>query len=179
MVTVPFTPEFAALSPNEFIENFMHPHNIKLAGICVGTKWRFGAGAGGDEQTLHNFANKYGFVFRSVKEILLNEKIVSSTTIRNALAKGDFSSANRMLNKKYILSGHITNFNELERNGMIKVKIDNGVLPPFGRYAVYINNREEKLVLDVVSQSEININYNKKLLLADNRMEIEFVESIT
>ena len=176
IVTVPFSLEFAALAPDKFIEKFMHPHNIKLAGICVGAKWRFGAKGRGNEQTLHSFADKCGFVFKSVNETHWNGKPVSSTAIRSALAKGDFSSANYMLNKKYIVSGHVLNFDKLESNNIVNVKIDYGVLPPIGQYTAYINNnRDAKIELAVVSLSMLRIMPNK-LSLTSKEVEIEFIQ---
>jgi riboflavin kinase / FMN adenylyltransferase len=175
IVTVPFTLEFASLSSNQFIEKFMRPHNIKLTGICVGTKWKFGAGAKGNEQTLHDFANKYGFVFKSVKETYWNGKPVSSTSTRQALSAGDFSSANYMLGMKYILSGHFTDFCKPDGKS-IKVKIDYGVLPPAGYYTAYLNNnRNKKIVIEVISQSELKVNSSKPFSIG-RELEIELIK---
>lgn len=175
IVTVPFSLKFASLSPNQFIEKFMRPHNIKLTGICVGTKWKFGAGAKGNEQTLHDFADKYGFLFKSVKEAYWNGKLVSSTSIRQALSAGDFFSANYMLDTKYIISGHITDFCKHEDKS-ITVKIDYGVLPPIGRYIALLNNIK-KVAIDVVSISTLKVN-SDKLSGTDSELEIEFIEKI-
>jgi riboflavin kinase / FMN adenylyltransferase len=176
IVTVPFTLEFASLSPNEFIRKFMHPHSTKLAGICVGSKWRFGSGGKGDEQTLHDFADKYGFVFKSIKETYWNGKPVSSTAIRSALSKGDFFSANYMLNKKYSISGHVVDFGKLENNNIIKAEIDYGILPPVGRYTAYINNNKNiEISIEVISQSELNLNANN-LFSVNEELEIVFIK---
>ena len=172
IVTVPFCLEFANLEPNEFIEEFMHPHRVKLAGICVGKKWRFGARAKGDEKTLHDFADKYGFVFNSVEEVYCEGKIVSSTAIRKVLAEGDFASANQMLNAKYNISGHVIN---LENNKIAKVQIDYGVLPPPGFYLVYLNNnRRVKATIQVLSDSELAIS-SATGPLPEKEMKIEFI----
>ncbi len=174
IVTVPFTLEFASLSPYEFIEKFMLPRNIKLLGICVGTKWTFGARAKGNEQTLHDFADKYGFIFKSVKETFWNGQPISSTAIRSALAKGDFSSANYMLNTKYIITGHIISFNKVKNSDGVSVKVDFGILPPIGEYIVYINNnRSVEIIVNVISQTELSIN-SLQTFSANNQLEIEF-----
>jgi riboflavin kinase / FMN adenylyltransferase len=176
IVTAPFTLEFASLSPNEFIRKFMHPYSTKLAGICVGTKWRFGAGGKGNEQTLHDFADKYGFVFKSVKETYWNGNPVSSTAIRNALSKGDFFSANYMLNKKYSISGDVVGFGKLGDDNIIKADINYGILPPAGRYTVYINNNKNiEISTEVISQSELNINANN-LPSVGEELEIVFIK---
>ena len=175
IVTVPFTLKFASLSPENFIENFMHPHNTKLAGICVGTKWKFGSKAKGNEQTLHNFAYKYGFVFKSVKETYWNKNLVSSTAIRIALTKGDFLLANYMLGRDYIISGHVDSSNK--DSSSINIIVDYGVLPPIGIYAACINrDKSKEILIKVNSKSELIIDSNN-LSLNDNKIEIEFVET--
>ena len=171
IVTVPFSPEFASLSPNEFIEKFMHPHNVKLAGICVGKKWKFGARAQGNEQLLHDFADKYGFKFNAVEEVYWNGKKVSSTAIRNALTKGDFYSAVCMLNRRYLISGHMIGLNK----GNVKVQIDFGVLPHKGIYKAYINsNRDKAISIKILSESEITIETEEQFI-TDQEVTIEFI----
>lgn len=172
IVTVPFSLEFAKLPANDFIEKFMHPHNVKLAGICVGKRWKFGAKAQGNEQTLHDYANKCGFKFKAIEEVCWKGKKVSSTTIRKALSKGNFKSANYMLDRKYVISGHVIS----QENNHVMFQIDFGVLPPKGKYKAYINyDRRSLMQLSVVSKSEITTECNIQLPL-NHEVSIEFTE---
>ena len=174
IVTVPFSLEFASLPPNEFIEEFMHPHNVKLAGICVGKKWKFGAKAQGNEKILHDFADKCGFMFKAVEEVCWNSKIVSSTAIRSALAKGDFLSAVHMLDRRYVISGHAVNRG---KDNVVKIQIDYGILPPKGLYEAYINNGNIVTPTKVLSDSNLTIDSKGKFIIG-KELNIEFVNKI-
>lgn len=180
IVTVPFTHEFASLSPDNFIEKFMHPDNIELAGICVGKMWRFGAGGKGDSNVLQEFAKKYNFCFKAVIEKGWNDEKISSTEVRKALADGDFDSANYMLGEKYFVSGRITNRACLENklSDILHIKIKFGVLPPKGLYSAYLNRKNSKEVsVKVLSQSELSINI-AEYHNAGFDIDIEFIKKL-
>ena len=177
VITVPFNKNFAELEPNDFIKKLVFSPNIELIGICVGTQWKFGAGAKGNETTLKYFSEKYGFIFKSVKETYLNGKIVSSTEIRKALIKGNFNTANHMLNCKYIISGHINSIEKYQDNINYKVFIKYGILPPKGTYKAYLNNEKNEISLNVISETELTIP-SQYLIHHNNKVDIEFKEAI-
>ena len=52
VVTLPFTSDFASMSPEDFLEKCLDSPEIEIAGICVGANWRFGADGKGDTKTL-------------------------------------------------------------------------------------------------------------------------------
>ena len=177
IVTIPFSLEFANLSPNDFIESFLIPKKVNLKGICVGSKWRFGAKAQGNEQTLHNFADKYGFKFQGVNEVYWGQNIVSSTSIRKALSEGDFKTANFMLARNYLITGNIIEKIKRSNNFTYICEIKFGVIPPPGKYSVYINeNKTDEHEIKILSESVIEINtpHNFK----DDNIAIEFISSL-
>ena len=47
-----FTPEFAALEPEEFLARMLECPEFELCGICVGESWRFGRGGRGNRELL-------------------------------------------------------------------------------------------------------------------------------
>jgi len=180
IITVPFTREFASLSPDCFIENFMHPKDVKLAGICVGSLWRFGAKGRGDSIFLNEYAKKFGFKFKAVTEKGWNDEKISSTEVRKALASGDFDSANYMLGEKYFVSGRITNrdctTNIHSEN--LYIKIEFGVLPSKGLYSAYLNrNKTKEVSIKVISKTEITININE-FHHHGNDIDIEFLKQL-
>ena len=179
IITVPFTSEFASLSPDCFIENFMHPKDVKLAGICVGSLWRFGAKGRGDSDFLNEYAHKFNFKFKAVTEKGWNDEKISSTEVRKALASGDFDSANYMLGEKYFVCGRITNRDCTTNihSEILHIKIEFGVLPPRGLYSVYLNRRKTKEVsVRVMSQSNITLNIDKYCHVGSD-IEIEFIRN--
>lgn len=174
VLTIPFSKNFAELSPDDFIKQLVTSRHIELLGICVGSKWKFGADAAGNAKTLHEFAEKYGFKFKAVKEAYLNGKIVSSTAIRTALANSEFELVNRMLGRSYYLTGRILK----TKNGIKKtcLSIKFGILPHRGRYLISINKRIKTLA-HVISDHEIIIedfnHYDRK-----RTIEFQFLEKL-
>ena len=89
VVVIPFTQEFAALSPDQFLDQSLHSGTVKLTGVCVGRAWRFGAKAAGSYVDLERRAKLDRFVFSPVDEVTFGDGVVSSTEIRKAVAGGD------------------------------------------------------------------------------------------
>jgi riboflavin kinase / FMN adenylyltransferase len=180
VVTVPFTFEFASLPPEKFIEHFMMPDKVSLKGICVGSKWRFGKKASGNVEILHKFMDKFNFKFAAVNELHRNEQLVSSTAIRNALKRGDFETANSMLDCIYSLTGEVEKIvKQPNLYSKIKVFVKYGILPPLGQYTVYIKHNGDRIkaYANVTSEENLYIFYpslNKNI----KTIEFDFIDKI-
>jgi riboflavin kinase / FMN adenylyltransferase len=181
VVTIPFTAEFASLPPQKFIEHFMLPHNVKLKGICVGSKWQFGQKASGNSDTLHKFADEYNFKFSDVSELYKNNQLVSSTAIRKALKEGDFNTANFMLDCIYSITGKVYQIKKTapESNTVLNVFVEYGILPPKGEYTIYIrhNSQKVKTYAKVNSEDSIEIIYPSNDF-RENFLKFEFISKI-
>ncbi len=142
VVTFPFTPAFARLPPREFLTSFLNPTRVKLMGVCVGSKWRFGAGGEGDEALLHQFAARHGFQYKAVEEVVLNGNIVSSTAIRRAVAGGDFDAAAAMLGRRYSVAGIVVHGARIAQKVLgcatANIAVEHAVFPPCGVYAGHV-----------------------------------------
>jgi len=140
VVTIPFTREFASLSPPEFVYDCLYSSRVEMKGICVGSNWRFGSGGAGNVEFLRERSKESGFAFESVDEISLKDgRPISSTSIRRAISSGDLELAKAMLGRNYSLYGTVEKGRriagpELERP-TANLKIRYGVLPPSGVYA--------------------------------------------
>lgn len=139
VVTMHFSRELAAMSPAEFIKNCLHSAQVNIRGICVGKKWRFGAGGAGDSSMLHHFADNGHFDFDAVSELVVGNSIVSSSNIRRAISSGLLTSAGEMLGRPYSLCGIVEKGYHVAgpelAHPTANLKITNGVLPPDGVYA--------------------------------------------
>lgn len=139
VVVFRFTPEFAALTPDEFAQR------ISLAGdvrsICTGEDFQFGRDRTGDLATLRELGKKYGFSCDVAKPVAIDGEIVSSTRIRNALLAGDVSRAARLLGRSYDVSGVVEHGDKRGRAlGFPTVNLrlpHNRLLPSDGIYAVW------------------------------------------
>ncbi len=102
LVVMPFDESVSRLSAEEFVRDFL-VGKLGVRELVVGYNHRLGHGREGDASVLRDLGEKYGFrVFcapRFEADDGEDEKI-SSTTIRQALSRGDVASAERMLGRK-------------------------------------------------------------------------------
>ena len=101
MVVIPFDRAFSRLSREEFIEQYI-VERLHISQLVVGYNHRFGHNNEGD----YNFLSRYDSL--DVVEIAQykheGEK-VSSTSIREALGRGDVATATALLGHSYIIMG--------------------------------------------------------------------------
>jgi riboflavin kinase/FMN adenylyltransferase len=145
VVTLSFSADFARQSPQEFIRNCLHSPRVEIKGICVGSNWRFGSGGTGSIDILRQYADQGHFEFEDVDELSIDNTVISSTSIRRAVASGLVGRAAEMLGRPYSLCGivepgHHVAGKELN-HPTANIKTSHGVLPPSGVYAA-------KVVLD-------------------------------
>ena len=142
IVELEFTKEFAALAPEEFLRQCLHAGNVRMSGLCVGNAWRFGAGAAGSCETIAAMAEKEDFLFTPVPELMLDDRVVSSTRIRHAISTGAVDAARRMLGRRPSVYGTIVHGMGLAGPVLgfptANVEINAGLIPAYGVYAVYI-----------------------------------------
>ena len=99
---VDFTPELAALSPEEFAaRHFVGLDGSRRSVVC-GENWRFGAGGRGDA----DFLRRLGFDVEVVPYAVFDGERVSSSRIRRSLADGDIAAVR---NDVSMLRSDITN----------------------------------------------------------------------
>jgi riboflavin kinase/FMN adenylyltransferase len=136
-VVVPFTPALAAMEPEAFVSDMLSAR-LGARAVVVGFNHRFGRGARGDVRLLEEVGARLGLVADVVSPLDVDGVPVSSTAIRNALQRGDVSTAARMLGRPYFIGGEVV---EGSRRGRTigfptaNVLSDRPVLVPAGVYA--------------------------------------------
>jgi riboflavin kinase/FMN adenylyltransferase len=105
-VIVPFTNEFAALSPAEFARSVLS-ESLRASAVFVGENFRFGHRQSGDTAQLTELGERLGFRVVVVKPVCLRGQIISSTLIRQAIAEGRVDLAGRFLGRLFALTGEI------------------------------------------------------------------------
>ena len=106
LVIVPFNKEFAALSSQEFIADFV-VEKIKPVKIVTGYDHHFGRDREGSFELLSKLGKQYGFDVEKVNAQLVNDVKVSSTRIRNLLEAGKIKAANTFLGYEYSITGKV------------------------------------------------------------------------
>jgi len=99
-----FTKEFSKQTYKEFLENIIIEKN-KAQHIIIGYDHKFGKDRNGDKNNLLELSEEknIGVTIVSAKEV--EDTIISSTKIREALLEGNIDLANKMLGRNYSLSG--------------------------------------------------------------------------
>lgn len=133
-----FTPEYARLSPEEFIKMLLE--NFTLKGVVAGFNYTFGHKGAGRITDLIKAGERFGFQVKVIEPVTFDHEVVSSSAIREKLAAGDIERVNGMLGYNYYLKGRVVGGDKLARKiGFPTANLlpeDNLVLPQFGVYQV-------------------------------------------
>jgi riboflavin kinase/FMN adenylyltransferase len=139
VVVFQFTPEFAALTPEEFARRLCAAGDLRE--VCVGHDFQFGKDRSGDVRTLADLGKKLGFNVHNPPPVSIGGEIVSSTRIRNALLAGDVDEAARLLGRRYAVTGVVEHGDKRGRAlGFPTVNLavpPSRLLPRDGIYAVW------------------------------------------
>lgn len=102
---IDFTPQFAQLSPEQFVEQVLLPLHPAL--IVVGENFRFGHRAAGNVQTLRELGAGR-FEVDGLQLVRFHDEETCSTVIRHALADGNVEHAAEHLGRPFRFSGVVT-----------------------------------------------------------------------
>ena len=103
VVPITFTTEVATLSAREFV--LYLKKYLKLRGLVVGPNFALGRGREGNVATLQSLGQELGFTVEVVKPLMTENTLVSSTAVREALARGDMKTTTKLLGRYFSLTG--------------------------------------------------------------------------
>jgi riboflavin kinase/FMN adenylyltransferase len=104
VLILPFTPEIAALGPEDFVREIL-VDKLKARAVLVGANFHFGKRAAGNAAMLEELGDRFSFETDIIQPVVWRKRVISSSQIRRAIAEGDVSTARRMLGRPYALSG--------------------------------------------------------------------------
>jgi riboflavin kinase/FMN adenylyltransferase len=137
--SVPFSREIAALSSEQFVDLLMEKWDVR--GLVVGYNYTCGDRGAGTPETLREIGQRRGFSVSVVDPVLFEGEPVSSTRIREAVERGDVSLAERLLKRRYTLSGTVVQNKRIGRRiGFPTANIEANpklAIPADGVYASY------------------------------------------
>jgi riboflavin kinase / FMN adenylyltransferase len=139
---LPFTPELARLSPEEFIRRVLRAEH-GMQQLVLGYDHAFGRGRTGDVELVRRLAREDGFAVDVVDAVRDDGQPISSSLIRTAVAHGDLAAAERWLGRRYILKGVVERGAGRGRTiGIPTINLappdERKLLPPDGVYAVWV-----------------------------------------
>jgi riboflavin kinase / FMN adenylyltransferase len=106
VLILPFTPELARLTPEEFARQLL-VGRLGARAVLVGENFRFGHRQAGDTKVLTELGQKLGFDTEVIAPVRCRGRIASSSGIRKAIHAGRVALAARLLQRPYGLEGEV------------------------------------------------------------------------
>ncbi|GLV59396.1 riboflavin biosynthesis protein [Dictyobacter sp. S3.2.2.5] len=199
-IIVHFTPEVAALSAQDFMDNLCSRFTIR--GLIVGADFSLGHKRMGNVEFLEQYGQEHGIEVRALSLETDSQARISSTRIRNLVSEGQIAEANVLLGHPLVLGGIVVHGDERGRLlGFPTANIrpeKHKLLPPNGVYAVgvtvYDNASGDSVEASTVYNGVINIgirptfNGKERLVevhlldvtmdLYDKYLRVEFIERL-
>ena len=109
-----FNASLASLPAEDFIRQIV-VDGLQARYLLIGDDFRFGAKRRGDWAMLEASAPHSGFELARMDTVSDAGERVSSSSVRTALATGDFERTRRLLGRPYFISGHVVHGRQLGR----------------------------------------------------------------
>ncbi|HEX2060085.1 MAG TPA: bifunctional riboflavin kinase/FAD synthetase, partial [Thermoanaerobaculia bacterium] len=134
MLVVPFSHEFSRWTADRFIEEFL-VGALDVVEVRIGRDFCFGAGREGNLEKLTAAGARFGFDVMGVEDVKIRGMRVSSSIVRDAIAKGALRVATLALGRTYFIDGRVATGRRLGRKmGFPTVNVDpsNDLFPAGG-----------------------------------------------
>jgi len=143
LVTAEFTPEFAAQTAEEFVRNVL-VEELGVRELFIGENYRFGKGRAGTPETLKALAPEMGFKVHVAPCMVIGDKRVSSSRIREHLLRGEIREANVLLGREFTVEGKVIHGHHRGKAlgfPTANIRPEEKLVPPQGVYAAYCKIR--------------------------------------
>jgi len=153
ILCIRFDEEFSRLSAADFIEEILI-NGLNIRHLVVGDDFRFGQGRRGNFALLQEAAQRYGFTIESQDTFILGNARVSSTRIREALARGNMTEAAILLGRPYTLCGRVRYGEQRGRQigfPTSNIFLHRAISPLSGVFAVRMYGVTEKALLGIAN----------------------------
>jgi riboflavin kinase/FMN adenylyltransferase len=134
-----FDREFSQQTGEDFVKRLVREIG-PIQSLCVGSNFVFGHKRSGNVELLKRLGAELRFVVHGMAAVSLDGKAVSSTRIREAIARGDLDGAGQMLGRTYSLSGKVIPGDGVGRKlgfPTANLEVAGLALPPGGVYAIH------------------------------------------
>ncbi|MBW1699105.1 MAG: bifunctional riboflavin kinase/FAD synthetase [Deltaproteobacteria bacterium] len=144
LICVSFTPEFAAISAKDFVENLL-VKRIGMKAIVVGKDYSYGKNREGNLERLKADGNRLGFEVIVADWIKVENSLkarTSSTLIRELVEDGRVTDARKLLGRPYQIRGKVVKGRN--RGGRLldfptaNINLEDELCPKSGVYAVTV-----------------------------------------
>jgi riboflavin kinase/FMN adenylyltransferase len=104
ILILPFTPDLAALKPEDFVRQIL-ADKLGARAVLVGSNFRFGNRALGDAAMLEELGERFSIETDILPPVVWRKRMISSSEVRRLIEAGDVSKACRMLSRPHLLEG--------------------------------------------------------------------------
>ena len=145
VITKQFNKSFSKTSSLNFIKEILGK-KLKPKFVFVSNNFRFGKNREGNVKQLKKFETLYSYKMIKPQPLLINNKMASSSLIRNLLQNGKLEKANKLLNRKWSIYGKVQKGKQLGKKiGFPTANIDikDYVLASPGVYAIKVKTSDK------------------------------------
>lgn len=107
LLVLPFTEELSRWPPEDFVARIL-ASGLDAGHVVVGSNFTFGHKAKGTLAVLEDLGGVHGFSVQGLGLLLIDGRPVSSSSIREALARGDLEWPRTALGRRYVVDGVVT-----------------------------------------------------------------------
>ncbi len=192
LFNVPFDESTMIMSPMSFLSDILIDR-MNMRNLFCGYNFKFGHKGKGDVTFLEENASELGYKLNVMPEFRIDDKVVSSSLIRESVIEGDMQLCIKLLGRPYSISGDVVEGNKLGKHigfPTSNLAIDPDIVSPrngvFATYCIY-NNRKYPSITNIGIKPTVPGIHKKNMEthifdfsdeLYDKNITIEFIEKI-
>lgn len=140
VVVLPFTEEFRALTPEQFVTEIL-VQGLSAQVVMVGRDFRYGNGGVGTIETLRDAGESHGFTVDAIDDVCVGDdnQRVSSSLVRDSILAGNVEQAAHLLGRAHSVRGVVVHGHQRGRElGFPTANLaeeSEGLAPAAGVYA--------------------------------------------
>lgn len=153
-VCVRFDEDFAALSADDFVDKLL-VGRLRATEVVVGYDFTFGRRGLGDLELMEQKAQQHGFELNVVGPVIVEDRPVSSTRVRQEVKAGNLDAAQTLLGRQYRIAGKVVTGHgrgaKVLGFATANLKVSDELLPADGVYAVLVKDADGNLLKGVTN----------------------------
>jgi len=172
LVIHPFTEEFSAIHAEEFLTSYLKPH-LDPKVIIVGENFQFGKNKSGNIDFLRARSRELDLDVQIVQPITDEQVIISSSTIRKDIQRGQVQRAGKFLGRPFMIDGTVVRGDNRGHTlgfPTANLETEYNLLPANGVYValVPLQGKMEKAV--------VNIGYRPTFQSREHAIEVHLLD---
>jgi riboflavin kinase/FMN adenylyltransferase len=169
IATKKFDRTFSKTKSINFIKNILY-QKLNAKFIFVSNNFRFGNKREGDVNLLIKNEKKYKYKVVEPKPLIVNQKVVSSTLIRNLLENGFLEKANKLLGRNWSIVGIVQKGRQIGKKigfPTCNISIKDYVLAKPGVYAAKVLRKNNSKYIKGIANLGYRPTFNQKKILLE------------